>query len=265
MGNIKLSIVTICYNNCGGLKKTAQSIVTQTYANVEWIVIDGGSTDGSVDVINQYENKVSYWISEPDKGIYNAMNKGLERVTGEYIMFLNSGDYLLKSNTIESIIPYLHDKYLYVADICHDIDKKYTPGFKLPENITDQQVLYQLIHFTFPHPASFFKNNYFKRFGCYDETLKIVADWKAYMLGAILGNCSIEIIPLVTTVFDTTGISSSGTQSDNERENAFCDMPRLNELFSFYRNYYTLQTALQDTSIGRGIVRLYYFFYRLFK
>lgn len=265
MDNIRLSIITICYNDCEGLEKTAFSIVSQTYANIEWIVIDGCSTDGSIDVMKQYEDKASYWISEPDDGIYNAMNKGLGKTTGDYILFLNSGDYLLKNDTIESIIPYLQDKDLYVADICHDNDEKGTPGFGLPENISDQQVLYLLIHFTFPHPASFFKSNYFKRFGYYDETLKVVADWKAYVLGAILGNCSIETIPLVTTVFDTTGISSSGTKSNNERKIAFRDMPRLSELILFYRNYYTIQTAFQDTCIGQYIIRIYYYFYRLFK
>lgn len=258
---MKLSIVTICYNNQEGLRKTAQTVVEQTYENIEWIVIDGGSTDGSVDVIKKYSDKISYWVSEKDNGIYNAMNKGLERTTGDYIMFLNSGDYLIDRNIIECIIPYLKDKDLYVADICHDTDDNHKPGFRLPLNITKHQILYQLTHFTFPHPASFFKRDYFERFGMYDEQLKIVADWKAYIEGAILGNCTIETIPLVTTVFDTTGISSNNHLID-ERQSAFYDRPLFNELLLFYRKYYTFQTALQNNFIGRGLIRIYYFFYR---
>ena len=91
----KLSIITINYNNTRGLEKTLSSVWNdQTYSNFEHIVIDGGSTDGSVDVIKKYADKLTYWVSEPDKGIYNAMNKGILKAKGEYLLFLNSGDYL---------------------------------------------------------------------------------------------------------------------------------------------------------------------------
>ena len=98
---MKLSIITINYNNCAGLKKTIDSVVAQTYRDFEWIVIDGGSTDGSRALIEQNASHLSYWVSEPDHGVYHAMNKGLDAAQGEYLLFLNSGDWLVAADTLE--------------------------------------------------------------------------------------------------------------------------------------------------------------------
>ena len=89
---MKLSVITINFNNRDGLRKTIESVVNQTYNDFEYIIIDGGSTDGSVDVIKEYADRIDYWVSEPDKGIYNAMNKGIDVAKGEYCIFMNSGD-----------------------------------------------------------------------------------------------------------------------------------------------------------------------------
>ena len=92
---LKITFITVCYNAIDTLEKTILSIINQTYPNIEYIIIDGASTDGTVDIIKKYEHKLSYWISEPDKGIYDAMNKGLKRATGDYINFMNADDILL--------------------------------------------------------------------------------------------------------------------------------------------------------------------------
>ncbi|MFT4805390.1 MAG: glycosyltransferase involved in cell wall biosynthesis, partial [Psychroserpens sp.] len=105
---MKLSIITINFNNAVGLKKTIESVVNQTSNDFEYIVIDGGSNDGSVDVIKEYEAKVSYWVSEVDKGIYHAMNKGILLAKGDYLEFLNSGDILVNETVIQKIIPELN-------------------------------------------------------------------------------------------------------------------------------------------------------------
>ena len=99
----KLSIITINRNNSAGLHKTIESVVSQTFTDYEYIIIDGASTDGSVDIIKQYANKITSWVSEPDKGIYNAMNKGILKATGEYLLFLNSGDSLHTYNVLNEI------------------------------------------------------------------------------------------------------------------------------------------------------------------
>src|SRR5690554_2808646 len=106
---IKLSVITVNLNNAAGLSKTLESVASQTFTNYEHIIIDGGSTDGSVDIIKDYERKFNgapghlYWVSEPDKGIYNAMNKGIKVASGEYCNFLNSGDYYISAPTLSTI------------------------------------------------------------------------------------------------------------------------------------------------------------------
>lgn len=123
----KISIVTVVFNRCEDLKKTIHSCINQTYRNKEYIIIDGGSTDGSVDVIKSYQNDIDYWISEHDKGIFDAMNKSLKFVTGDYVIFMNAGDVFVSSHIIEDVfgkkeysenIVYgdsiLHNKYGYL-------------------------------------------------------------------------------------------------------------------------------------------------------
>ena len=102
---MKLSVITINYNNKEGLKKTIESVVSQIYQDFEYIVVDGGSTDGSIDIIREYDKHIDFWISEPDRGIYNAMNKGIKFSHGEFCLFLNSGDCLLSSTSISQVFP----------------------------------------------------------------------------------------------------------------------------------------------------------------
>lgn len=99
----RISVITVVYNNANGIENTIISILNQNYQNVEYIIIDGASTDGTVDIIKKYENHIHCWISEPDRGLYDAMNKGLKRATGEYIMFLNSGDLFYNSEVLANI------------------------------------------------------------------------------------------------------------------------------------------------------------------
>lgn len=103
MSNIKVSIITVSYNAAKTIEQTIQSVVNQTYNNIEYIIIDGGSTDGTVDIIEKYEDKIAYWVSEPDNGIYDAMNKGIKKAVGKYIQFLGSDDCLIKSDVIGQI------------------------------------------------------------------------------------------------------------------------------------------------------------------
>ena len=100
---MKLSIITVNLNNRDGLQKTIDSVVSQTFKDYEWIVIDGGSTDGSKELIEQYADHFTDWVSEPDKGIYNAMNKGIGMASGEYIQFLNSGDSLVSGHVVDQM------------------------------------------------------------------------------------------------------------------------------------------------------------------
>ncbi len=101
---LKISVITICFNAIETIEDTIKSVVNQTYNNIEYIVIDGSSTDGTVDVIQKYSNRISYWKSEADRGIYDAMNKGIDVATGDFVIFMNSGDRFYADNTIEKIV-----------------------------------------------------------------------------------------------------------------------------------------------------------------
>ena len=101
---MKITVITVCHNAAKTLEKTIKSVLNQTYPNIEYIIIDGGSTDDTVDIIKRYADRLAYWISEPDKGIYDAMNKGIEVATGEWINFMNAGDTFYEENTIDFVL-----------------------------------------------------------------------------------------------------------------------------------------------------------------
>ena len=107
----KISIITINYNEKVGFEKTIKSVLNQSYQDFEFIIIDGGSTDGSINVIEKYKDSISYWVSEPDKGVYNAMNKGIRASKGEFVIFMNGGDCFNNDLVLEEIAPMLNDEF----------------------------------------------------------------------------------------------------------------------------------------------------------
>ena len=215
---MKLSIITIAYNNLAGLQKTLPSVLAQTYTDFEHIIVDGGSTDGSVDYIANYaaqtteRNIVCKWLSEPDKGIYNAMNKGIRMATGEYCLFLNGGDYLCEAASLQFAISngdWVEDM-IYCDKICISSDGKETK-VSYPKNIS----AYFLWQSALPHQASFFKRTALFDFGLYNEMLKYASDWELCLKMFVNNHCTYRHIPIYLSYFDTTGISS---QSSNRQE-----------------------------------------------
>ena len=166
---MNFSIITINLNNRDGLQKTIDSVVPQTFRDFEWIVIDGGSTDGSKELIERNADHFSYWVSEPDKGIYNAMNKGIKVAKGEYLLFLNSGDWLASDSVLQEV---------FDANPCADfvygdfIDTDGTIGVS-PEHLTFQR----LYRSTICHQVVFHRRRLFVEHQ-YDEHYRIVSDWK---------------------------------------------------------------------------------------
>ena len=214
---MQLSIITVNLNNRDGLRKTAESVVSQTYKDYEWIVIDGGSTDGSRELIEQYAEHISYWVSEPDKGIYNAMNKGILKAQGEYCLFLNSGDYFTDGNSLQKA---------FDLDFTEDVVYGYSKfdrgdHFEIkasPKEITLRTFVESTIHHT---GNVFIRRELFNedKYGLYDETLKIVSDWKWFLQALGLSTATARYIDEMMSVFDCTGISE--TQRDllhEERE-----------------------------------------------
>lgn len=208
---MKFSIITINYNNKEGLRKTIESVVNQTFDDYEYIVIDGGSTDGSIDIIKKYSEKISYWVSEHDKGIYNAMNKGITHAHGEYLNFMNSGDCFHSPDVLEEICPQLHADIVVGAWIKgNNKEAWYFP-------YTDA-TLFHLYKWTFNHQSSFFKHHLFKN-DLYREDLKIVSDWAFYFQKLIIENCSFQSLITCIADFDDTGVSCThGEQGWAERK-----------------------------------------------
>jgi glycosyltransferase involved in cell wall biosynthesis len=203
--SIKISIITINFNDKTGLEKTIKSIINQTWKGFESIVIDGGSNDGSKEIIEKYKNKISYSVSEPDTGIYNAMNKGITVAKGDFILFLNSGDCLHNPNVIDQVIKVLDSKIsIYYGNLC--ITKNGVKNYLLtPPDTLD--FLY-FINNSLPHPASFIKKELFKKYFFYNENLKIISDWEFFVFCICKMNESYKHLNFEISDFDDAGVSS---------------------------------------------------------
>ena len=187
-----ISIVTINLNNKNGLRKTIESVVNQTYFDkIEYIIIDGGSTDGSVDVIKEYEDKISYWVSEPDSGIFNAMNKGVDVSNGEYSLYLNSGDYFNSYDIIEKVYDEL-DK-----DIVYGNENKLKQGrtvilSKYPDVLEERFFKMTAL----PHQSTFIKTSLLKE-NKYSEDWKLLGYWKFFREMIMVKKVSYKHLPIV--------------------------------------------------------------------
>ncbi len=207
--NELISIITINFNNLEGLKKTMISVLSQTWKEFEYIVIDGGSTDGSAAYIENNKDKIDYWVSEPDTGIYNAMNKGIKVAKGEYLLFLNSGDILFSNQVL-----YQNYKFLTLYDIIYFnlnvVDEKETFIKKYP----NQLLFSYFVNDTLPHPATFIRKAVFYKIGLYDESLKIVSDWKFFIQSICKFNYSYKRIDETLATFYLDGFSSDPNNKD---------------------------------------------------
>ena len=221
---MKLSIITINFNDAAGLEKTIQSVVNQTYKDFEYIVIDGASTDGSVDIIKKYSDQLTHWVSEPDTGIYNAMNKGTRLAQGEYCLYLNSGDFLAANDVLEKAFSHNFTEDI-VSGNCINFDEKHERLKVPPRNVT----LFTFIEGSLPHPTSFIKRDLLNRLGGYNESYRIISDWCFFMDAMIVHQSSYRTLDLVITRFNAYGISTTQghTESEKKREYLRNRFPRL--------------------------------------
>ena len=226
---MRLSIITINYNNADGLRKTLASVASQTYRAIEHIIIDGGSTDGSVDIIREYEGQLHIthstiriqWLSEKDNGIYHAMNKGLRKATGSYIQILNSGDILAAPDVTERMMNALHsftrltlnDK-ISIPILYGNMLKSYD-GKKIIRDTcgnrmyTPESFLY-FYNGTLNHDCAYIRRDLFDKYGLYNEDMKICSDWEWYVKAIVLGGEKPVYTNIDVTIFDMNGISESG-------------------------------------------------------
>lgn len=215
--SMRLSIVTINYNNADGLRKTLASVAVQTYRDIEHVIVDAASSDGSVDVIKEYVDSATYpviWSSEKDKGIYNGMNRGIKKTTGDYIQILNSGDILAAPNVTERMVAALPDG----ADILYGNMVKYD---YVSNKIIgkSREVEYSLRNYytgTMNHDCCYIRRDLFDKYELYDENLKIVSDWKWFLQAIGLGNVKPVYADIDVTIFDASGISESNLDLRNK-------------------------------------------------
>ena len=216
---MKLSIITINWNNVQGLEKTIQSVVSQTSDDFEYVIIDGNSTDGSVDVIKRYaEARPINWLSEPDKGIYNAMNKGIAKASGEYLHFLNSGDILFDNNVVAEMVGEI-EKNNHPDILIGRMFKQMPDGTMFKNPINDNYSFLRFYTSSINHPATYIKKVLFDKYGLYDESLKIVSDWKWFMQVVALNGVKPINVGVNVSIFDMTGISeTNGKLRAHERK-----------------------------------------------
>ena len=202
--NLKISVVTVCYNAADTIEETMLSVLNQTYENVEYIIIDGGSTDGTVDIIKKYaqggsefgkyHHDIAYWISEPDKGIYDAMNKGIAAATGDYINFMNSGDRFYNNNIVEGCFSQVRTKPTIIFGNWIEsfsgqlIEKKALPLRHLKKGMS------------FPHQSAFINVKYHKGH-LYNISYKISADYELFY-SAEKNNLVFQYINIPIAVYD---------------------------------------------------------------
>lgn len=221
----KISIITINYNNAAGLAATIQSVQAQNYPAIEYIIIDGGSTDGSATLVEELPVKPQYFVSEPDNGIFHAMNKGIQQATGEYLLFLNSGDYLLDQTGISSIF-----------------SENQTAGILYAQLHTEKgNIIYPaILDFTFffkdsiGHPASFIRKELFDRFGKYNESYRIVSDWEFFLRTIIREKVSTRYFNFPLTFYNLEGMSNDSNNIELQLKE------RAVVLKEYFEKYYPL-------------------------
>lgn len=200
-----ISIITVNYNDVIGIENTIKSVQNQTYTNFEHIIIDGNSNDGSKEVIKKYKKSFSYWLSEKDSGIYNAMNKGIKIAKGDYLFFLNSGDTFYDKQVLEKVSLKLEEGqdifYGNLQLINKDKENKLVcPPKKLSFSF--------FLRRTIPHQAAFTKKALFENISYYNEEYRIVSDWEFFMIAILKFNASYKHSDITISNYDTNGISS---------------------------------------------------------
>lgn len=216
---MKLSIVTINYNNAEGLRKTMESVLAQTYTEIEYIIVDGASTDGSVDVIRELATRPTIkWVSEKDTGIYNAMNKGIRMATGDYIEILNSGDILFDANVTQRMIEHLDQINSQnenpIGILYGNMIKSWPNGKRMKEhaqpNIATTDSFLFFYRGTLNPDGTLFHSSLFEKYGFFNENMRICSDWEWFIRAVVFGNETPVHIDVDTILFDMTGISESG-------------------------------------------------------
>ena len=209
---MKISIITINYNNLAGLQETYRSIIAQTYKDYEWIVIDGGSNQGDKAFLAEHEKDLTYWCSEPDNGVYNAQNKGILHAGGDYMIFMNSGDTFYDANVLSTVFSQFPS-----ADVLYgDWVQRFDDGREVMMNAPHIFSLHFIYSDNICHQAMFIKTSILQRYP-YDEDFKYYADW-AKWIELSLKKIKFQYVPYTICVFMMGGMSQAMTMAQRKAE-----------------------------------------------
>jgi glycosyltransferase involved in cell wall biosynthesis len=234
-----LSIITINYNNSIGLERTIQSIIPQTFKDFEYLVIDGDSTDSSLEVIRKNIAAIHYSISEPDTGIYNAMNKGIKASKGDYLLFMNSGDILNGTTALEDFISHKD----FGGDIIYG-DYQFENGEKI---FPDQLSPLFFVRTSLPHQSTFFKREVFDEMGMYEEHYTLVSDRSFYIKCFLSKRFIFKHIPYYLSIYDLSGISNNPEHAEKQAlENEWMFQEYYGVFYQDYKKMLLLQSQLNQ-------------------
>jgi len=243
---MKITIITVCFNSAKTIENAIQSVMSQKYHDLEYIIIDGGSSDGTLDIIEKYKDDILLCISEPDDGIYDAMNKGIQRASGDVVAFLNSDDwYVSDADVFNKVEKYFTDSGAdiisgYIYYVSNEGIKRKVPLDKM----TNENILFGAVY---PHPSMFVKRALFLKLGCFDTSYKIAADNK-WIIDAYMSGVNILLVEEYFTCFREGGVSTARRYDAMQEQFAIAlSCARKNHLTQLEKkinNFYT--TTLQE-------------------
>jgi glycosyltransferase involved in cell wall biosynthesis len=204
---MKVSIITVCKNAENTIENTIQSVVAQNYKNIEYIVIDGASSDKTLEMINKYRDKISYFISEPDSGLYNAMNKAIKSATGNILFFLNADDVLYDENVVKDVVS---EFFRTKADFLYgNLTAVYPENKKEILQKSETVDKFFWMNQCICHQVIFYKADLFKKYGFYDENYKIAADYDFNLRAIIKNKCKTYYFDRIIAKFTMGGLGHS--------------------------------------------------------
>ena len=208
---MKISIITVCYNSAATIRDTLESVLAQTYPNIEYIIVDGASTDATLAIIAEYRDRIAHLISEPDRGLYDAMNNGIRAATGDVIGILNSDDIFDNSDVIKNLVAFINQNQeldAVYADLIY-VDQANTNKKTRTYQVKNAALWKIRFGFMIPHPTFYAKRELFHKFGNYKTNYRVAADFEL-MLRFLLNKIKIARLPMIMVRMREGGISSTG-------------------------------------------------------
>ena len=213
-----ISIITVCFNAEKFIEQTIESILSQTYSHIEYVIIDGGSTDNTVNIIRKYESRLAFWQSQPDRGVSHAFNLGFAATTGQWLLFLNADDFFLGPTVVEQMVPHLiqhNEKDIVFGEVILVTRDEKPRSLALPKIYGSpwRWEIFRLVN-TIPHQASFINRRYLERVGGFDENFRIAMDYEFFLRGG--KKLRARQIPIALVGMRVGGLCSPVIHSLNE-------------------------------------------------